>query len=147
MNISNVKAAMNDFNDMLAELSTELDLKIVTKGSIKYSTTSFTVQVVATEKVNTVKAEVEDKPSTTSEQILTVDQFNYVQKDFYDNIAKSKYREHKLLEKFVGTRFMIQDDIEGMVVGLSSTRSNANVIVIQVGTSNKYAVKLSNFVK
>lgn len=145
MNISNVKAAMNDFNNMLTELANEMDLKITTKGSVKYGPTGFTVQVVANEKADKVK--VDTKPSASADKILTVDKFNYVQRDFYDNIAKSKYREHKLLEKFVGTKFMIQDDIVGVVVGLSSTRSNANVIVSQVGSSNNYVFKLSNFVK
>lgn len=144
MNISNVKAAMADFNDMLNEFAEELNVKASTKGSIKYDATSFTVQVVVVEKKDEAAAIVA-KP--VADKILTVDKFNYVQRDFYDNIAKSKYREHKLLEKFVGTKFMIQDDIVGVVVGLSSTRSNANVIVSQVGSSNNYVFKLSNFVK
>ena len=138
MNTSKIDAVMKDFKNELAELGVEFDVKPVVKGRITYSNNGFNVCIHST-TIAATKQGVSQTNTSSSKCVKTVESFNSVEREFYDNIAKSKLTafQRTVLIHRAGT-LISHGNKQFLILGMSSTRSNASVIVKLHGTETLY---------
>lgn len=138
MNTSKIDAVMKDFKNELAELGVEFDVKPVVKGRITYSNNGFNVCIHST-TIAAPKQGVSQTNTSSSKCVKPVESFNSVEREFYDNIAKSKLTafQRTVLIHRAGT-LINHNNKQFLILGMSSTRSNASVIVKLYGTETLY---------
>ena len=139
MNTSKIDAVMKDFKNELAELGVEFDVKPAVKGRITYHDGGFNVCIHSTTTASSPKQGVSQTNTSSSKCVKPVESFNSVEREFYNNISKSKLNgfQRTVLIHRAGT-LISHGNKQFLILGMSSTRSNASVIVKLHGTETLY---------